>query len=266
MAGKYPSMSAYMYCAGNPVMLVDPDGMMFLKFNQSGDYIGKTHDNWFHNTFFGIRGRVIGSNDEVIRRFKFADPKNDSKMILDGTINKLIFVNQSQIKLCLVRAGAFDEENRQQPLAFLNREGRVGGRFDFSFGSIPQVFNVDQPTKNPITQEWEAKTIFLVGEMAHNHMNFGNFLYGAGGATLRLPLLVLKLGAHKNSKFPTDGESNRVPTGAPNPNGYPPQWDSKDDQLSIEQGFNYARRNNFHKLNKPIGLIHVKSPILMKTE
>ena len=26
MADKYPSMSAYMYCAGNPVMLVDPDG------------------------------------------------------------------------------------------------------------------------------------------------------------------------------------------------------------------------------------------------
>ena len=27
MAGKYPSMSGYMYVAGNPVMLVDPDGM-----------------------------------------------------------------------------------------------------------------------------------------------------------------------------------------------------------------------------------------------
>jgi RHS repeat-associated protein len=26
LAHKYPSMSAYMYCAGNPVMLVDPDG------------------------------------------------------------------------------------------------------------------------------------------------------------------------------------------------------------------------------------------------
>jgi RHS repeat-associated protein len=26
LSDKYPSMSAYMYCAGNPVMLVDPDG------------------------------------------------------------------------------------------------------------------------------------------------------------------------------------------------------------------------------------------------
>ena len=27
LADKYPSMSAFMYCAGNPVVLVDPDGM-----------------------------------------------------------------------------------------------------------------------------------------------------------------------------------------------------------------------------------------------
>ncbi len=27
MASKYPSMSPYMYCAGNPIMLIDPDGM-----------------------------------------------------------------------------------------------------------------------------------------------------------------------------------------------------------------------------------------------
>ncbi len=27
LSDKYPSMSAYMYCAGNPVILVDPDGM-----------------------------------------------------------------------------------------------------------------------------------------------------------------------------------------------------------------------------------------------
>jgi RHS repeat-associated protein len=30
LADKYPSMSAYMYCAGNPVMLVDPDGRAFI--------------------------------------------------------------------------------------------------------------------------------------------------------------------------------------------------------------------------------------------
>ena len=32
MSDKYPSMSAYMYCAGNPVMLVDPDGKEIINF------------------------------------------------------------------------------------------------------------------------------------------------------------------------------------------------------------------------------------------
>jgi len=30
LSDKYPSMSAYMYCAGNPVMLVDPDGLYII--------------------------------------------------------------------------------------------------------------------------------------------------------------------------------------------------------------------------------------------
>jgi hypothetical protein len=32
LADKYPSMSPYMYTAGNPVMLVDPDGMKIFNF------------------------------------------------------------------------------------------------------------------------------------------------------------------------------------------------------------------------------------------
>jgi len=39
MADKYPSMSAYMYTAGNPVMLVDPDGRrIHLRFFGEGTY------------------------------------------------------------------------------------------------------------------------------------------------------------------------------------------------------------------------------------
>ena len=35
MADKYPSMSAYMYCAGNPVMIIDPNGMNTIKKDES---------------------------------------------------------------------------------------------------------------------------------------------------------------------------------------------------------------------------------------
>jgi RHS repeat-associated protein len=45
-ADKYPSMSAYMYCAGNPVMLVDPDGREIdptelYRKNDKGEYVYK---------------------------------------------------------------------------------------------------------------------------------------------------------------------------------------------------------------------------------
>ena len=67
LAGKYPSMSAYMYCAGNPVMLVDPDGMRI----GDGKLLNKTW-NWvrghgfeegkYSGTFYG-KQRKLDAND-----------------------------------------------------------------------------------------------------------------------------------------------------------------------------------------------------------
>lgn len=54
-------------------------------------------------------------------------------------------------------------------------------------------------------------------------MNFGNFLWAASGYSLRIEKVILKIGAQYNSLF---GSTNR----------YPGQWDSKDDQLSIDRG------------------------------
>ena len=38
MADKYPNMSPYVYCANNPVKLVDPDGME-VEYNSFADRI-----------------------------------------------------------------------------------------------------------------------------------------------------------------------------------------------------------------------------------
>ncbi len=48
MAGKYPSLSPYTYCADNPVKLVDPNGMEYGDYyNYAGEYLGsdKIDDN-----------------------------------------------------------------------------------------------------------------------------------------------------------------------------------------------------------------------------
>ena len=45
MASKYPSLSPYVYCADNPVKLVDPNGEEINPiFNKAGEYVGKTTD------------------------------------------------------------------------------------------------------------------------------------------------------------------------------------------------------------------------------
>ena len=45
MAGKYPSLSPYVYCADNPVRCVDPNGEEINPiFNKAGVYVGKTID------------------------------------------------------------------------------------------------------------------------------------------------------------------------------------------------------------------------------
>lgn len=42
LSDKYPSMSPFMYCAGNPVVLVDPNGMDIWDFDENGNYSGRT--------------------------------------------------------------------------------------------------------------------------------------------------------------------------------------------------------------------------------
>ena len=65
-------------------------------------------------------------------------------------------------------------------------------------------------------------------------MNFGNFLFGAGGEALGIDLFILQAGAHYNS------------VRNPGTNGYKPQLDSMDDQFSIQQGFYYNNLKSFH--------------------
>jgi RHS repeat-associated protein len=69
LADKYPSMSPYMYCAGNPVVFIDPNGMEI-------DNIGDGIKNFFKGVGNLLRGRGWNANHKT-RLVKNQDSKED---------------------------------------------------------------------------------------------------------------------------------------------------------------------------------------------
>jgi RHS repeat-associated protein len=80
MAHKFPSMSSYMYCAGNPVMLVDPDGRVIKPSNEEGVQlvdaaIGRYKNNKGEDIFGSSKINAIDGNIryEVKKEYKLED-------------------------------------------------------------------------------------------------------------------------------------------------------------------------------------------------
>ncbi len=221
LSDKSPQISPYAYCNWNPIKLVDPDGRSFSDFDAEGNYLGTSHDNWWHNTFVGQKGRVLDSEGTVATIFNFADPGQDVANLKSGNLKKLQFVQESDIVGLLKDASVFDDSNRGLLSRYLYawNEGQAFGKLDFS--------------KNPngIGSKYlddTYKSLYLIGGVAYNPENFGNFLFGAAGVSLGIHPSFLLLGGHINSLIKSDK------------NGYPSQLDSFDDQLSIFLGTLHA--------------------------
>jgi RHS repeat-associated protein len=235
MSDKYPSLSPYCYSANNPVVLVDPNGTSISEFDENGNFLRTIKDNWWHNTFVGRKGRIVDGDGNVTQSFKFGDPKNDVNDLKNGKINRVQFVQESEIKSMLSKAGAFNKENKttSNDLAnrydYIKKEGKGWGKFDFSITEIPYQY----PGASSTPQESPSPMLFLVDGVAYNHMDFGNFLFGAAGRALGLTSFELCMGGHYNSLFNSST------------NGYKSQLDSRDDQRSIRHGVQYANKHNY---------------------
>lgn len=227
LAEKYAFSSPYAYCGNNPIRYIDPDGRSYSEFDENGNYLKTVKDNWWHNTFVGRKGRIVDGDGNVAQTFKFADPKNDVNDLKDGKINRVQFVQESEIISMLSKAGAFNQENKTASNDLANRydyilkESPNGGKLDFSVTKIPDQYSN------------ASQSLFLVDGVAHNHFNFGNFMWGAAGKALGLTLLELRAGAHYRA-LTQNGDD-----------GYPNQFDSSDDQYSIRMGVRHANRNNY---------------------
>lgn len=235
LASKYPQWSPYAAMGDDPIRKIDPDGRKFVNFDDKGNYTNTTKDNWWHNLWHGSQGRVLNGAGDVQQKFRFADPKHDVADIQNGIIKRIEFVKESDISNMVSNAGGFTHDNKTanrswgDRYSYIMKEGQGGGKMDFSYTAIPQKYA--GASRDPLNSP--SPMIFLVDGVAHNHMNFGNFLFGATGQAMGFTALELSLGAHYNSVKNSDK------------NGYSPQLDSDDDQYSIQLGFNHGNNNNY---------------------
>ncbi len=161
----------------------------------------------------------------------FADPEKDAQDIDDGTITKLVFVGEREIQSMIREQGAFESGKLN-----FGWESQGGKAFDYSYS----VLRLKYPDAKFNPQNMTSNFLFLPegDNTAHNFMNFGNYLWGATGYIIGFDYFGLQAGAQLNSLL----NSSR--------NGYPTQWDSKDDQRSIIKGIHHAQTHNYRKLRK----------------
>ena len=116
MADKYPQISPYNYCMWNPIKVIDPDGMDTLVFNKYGNYS--------HRII--AEGEHVGRYDQPSGSpyvFNFADPVNDPIAIERKEITRLQIVKEDDIRAMLSNAGVFDDENRENRVAYALANG-----------------------------------------------------------------------------------------------------------------------------------------------
>ena len=236
-----PSISIYSAFASNPIFYFDKNGDTTYRFNKAdGKYMGMfdTKAAGQYGSYGSMKTLRIGKNKVEYwegKGFEFADPANDSKQIQDGLINKLIFVSDAEIKGLLTSQGAFDYNNKNSYWGFFQKS--LGSQpFDYSYSAIPSKYGKQGASKDP--QETPSTVLFLPqGDFtAHNHMNFGNYLWAASGFTLGFEYSDLQIGGHINSMV------------SPRRNNYPSQLDSDDDQNSIKKGAYHASRFKYRTI------------------
>ncbi|WP_026977134.1 RHS repeat-associated core domain-containing protein [Flavobacterium tegetincola] len=235
---KYLDTSPYHYTKNNPVFYVDVKGDSLAVFRPNGSFWKVEDDGketWSGRYYQDSKVKSKKGKTTVYEysnaiNFDFADPESDSKAIKDGAITHLIIVTDKKIGDILGEAGALDSKNKDS-WNYLKKEGIGGGKLDFSVGAIPNNFG------GASASQFGKYTPYLFlpygSNTAHNHFNFGNFLFGASGSAMGFSAGTLMAGAHYNSLKNSDS------------NGYSPQLDSADDQRSIKAGVEYSTQHQF---------------------
>ena len=206
------ALEGSLFCAQDPLLTPDPlDGKDFL-FAADGRFLSRVRSGQAESTLFLWQGE--GQAPVAAR---FADPEYDPNHVGPGC--RAVLVPQEYITGAMDNCGA--EHAAHKGLFpgcwFLLKNSSYGGTLDFA---VRPEYGISSNTYYLTYTEKE-------GSLAHNHFNFGNFLWGASAREMGVPLWVTCLGSHFNNFFLSP--DSRF------------QLDSADDILSIRAGHHWLQ-------------------------
>ena len=157
MSDKYPSMSPYMYCAGNPIGLIDPNGEDILAYN---DYSKRKMKSYFKQLFGNSKMFTFNNNRLEIRDKQFERAYNsstlDQQKLLDGFNEAINRDEKVIVKVAKnVKGFAFykydnpDIPDEPTSLSTLPNMGGGATRWSNDFSSY--IIGVDDAVKNNLT-------------------------------------------------------------------------------------------------------------------
>lgn len=68
LSDKYPSLSPFMYCAGNPVIYIDPDGRDIYQVDESGNFKGRLERSYDQFQVVSVDGKTVLSSSEKYKK------------------------------------------------------------------------------------------------------------------------------------------------------------------------------------------------------
>ena len=226
-----PSISNYAVFAGNPILYSDPLGDTIHRFRPDGTYLDAFDDGketisglfYTQSSQFEKDGKLYNKYSNPLA-FEFNDYDLDRTDLQYKTLN---IIGDSDLKDDLVTLN--ERKGDESTILFMERESRPEGHASW-FSGISKGY-MDPRTSFPSAKGKGGGGLFLVKgingkNVAFNFDDYGNFLWGMGGANFGYSKITLRTAAHINNAVSgNDQNIEKVPL-----------LDSEADQRAIGLG------------------------------